>query len=205
MTKLIQLILEDKEKKITGLKKLIEFPEFRQAFTYDCGASAVQAILAFFGIDEREEVLMDELHVDEGRGTNIKFIKSVLENDYNITAKELSHLTIDSLKKLIDKDYPVLMLVQAWPDEKKTSKKEWEEEWEEGHYVIAVGYTDKAIIFEDPSAVVRTYISFDELDKRWHDYDELPNGEEKTYDHWGMIFDSNKKYEYSSKNVTKME
>lgn len=199
--KLTKLILE----KDLKTKKLIEFPEFRQAYVYDCGASAFQCILAFFGIDEREEVLLDKLDVSEDDGTSIDNIKRVAKEEYEIETKELKDLTIDSLKKLLDKDVPVLMLIQAWPDEEKKDIDEWEDEWEEGHYVIAVGYTDKEIIFEDPSMVVRTYIPFNELDKRWHDVDVTPKGKEKILDHWGMIFSKDTDYKYDPMNAVKMD
>lgn len=200
--KLVNLIFEQKKLKA---KKLIEFPEFRQAFVYDCGASAFQCILAFFGIDEREEVLLKKLNVDEDEGTSIENIKKVAKNEYDIETKELKNLTIDSLKKLLDRDKPVLMLIQAWPDEEKKDIDEWEDEWEEGHYVVAIGYTDKEIIFEDPSMVVRTYIPFDELDKRWHDFDVTPKGKEKILDHWGMTFSKDTDYEYDPMNAVKMD
>lgn len=198
----IQKIIEEEKHKII---KIINFPEFRQAYVYDCGASAVQAILAFFGIDEREEIILQQLRTDENSGTSISNIKRVLNNEYNIKTKEFNNLTINSLKKLLNKNIPVLMLIQAWPDEKKKSIEEWENEWEEGHYVIAVGYTDKEIIFEDPSSVVRTYIPFEELDKRWHDSYFLPSGKEKIIDHWGMIFLANTDYKYDEMNVIKMD
>jgi ABC-type bacteriocin/lantibiotic exporter with double-glycine peptidase domain len=201
MKKLIDLILERK----LDVQKLIEFPEFRQAYTYDCGCAAVQAVLAFFGIDEREENLLDSLDVSEDDGTSVKNIEKVLKKKYNIETKQLT-LTIDSLKKLLDQDKPVLMLIQAWPNKEKKDEDDWVEEWNEGHYVIAVGYTDKQIIFEDPSSVVRAYIPFEELDKRWHDFDVTPSGKEKKLDHWGMIFSKDDTdYEYDPMNVIKME
>ncbi len=199
--KLTKLILE----KALETEKLIEFPEFRQAYVYDCGASVFQCILAFFGIDEREEVLLDLLDVSEDDGTSIDNIKRVAKEEYEIETKELKDLTIDLLKKLLDRDVPVLMLVQAWSDEEKEDIDEWEDEWEEGHYVIAVGYTDKEIIFEDPSSVVRTYVPFNELDKRWHDVDVTPSGKEKILDHWGMIFSKDTDYEYDPMNAVKMD
>jgi len=202
MKKLIDLILERK----LDVQKLIEFPEFRQVYAYDCGASAVLCILAFFGIDEREENLLDSLDVSEDDGTSAENIEKVLKKEYGIKTKQLTGLTIDSLKKLLDKDKPVLMLIQAWPDKEKKDEDDWIEEWNEGHYVIAVGYTDKEIIFEDPSSVVRAYIPFEEFDKRWHDSNVTPEGEEKKLDHWGMIFSKDDTdYEYDPMNVVKME
>ncbi len=39
----------------------------------------------------------------------------------------------------------------------------------------------RKIIFEDPSSVVRTHLSYKELKKRWHD-----RAGNKIYKNWGM-------------------
>ncbi len=37
---------------------LLDFPELRQAYDYDCGATALEAILAYYGIEVREELIL---------------------------------------------------------------------------------------------------------------------------------------------------
>ena len=40
------------------------------------------------------------------------------------------------------------------------------------NYVVCIGYSSDRIIFEDPSSYTRTYLSFNELEERWHDRDD---------------------------------
>lgn len=54
----------------------------------------------------------------------------------------------------------------------------------DGHYVTAIGYTKKHIIFEDPSSVNRTYLLFEELNERWHDIDPATN---QVLEHFGIM------------------
>jgi predicted double-glycine peptidase len=46
------------------------------------------------------------------------------------------------------------------------------EEWDSGHWVVAIGYDDDKVYFEDPWIPhARAYLTWDELDDRWHDLD----------------------------------
>jgi predicted double-glycine peptidase len=81
---------------------------------------------------------------------------------------------------------PVILILQAWAE--KTNV-DWENDWIDGHYVVAIGFDEKNIYFEDPSSVLRTYLSFEELKKRWHDADT--NG--KKYINYGIVAQAKKK------------
>ncbi|TSC96214.1 MAG: bacteriocin-processing peptidase [Parcubacteria group bacterium Athens1014_10] len=148
--------------------KIIKFPELRQTYNYDCGANAMQSILAFYGIDINEKTIMDIAGTKKS-GTPIKGLEKVAKK-YNLKFRAES-MTIDKLKKYIDKNIPVILLIQAWIDKKNNQKIDWGENWSDGHYVIAIGYDHKKIYFEDPWSISRTYLSFKELNVRWHDVD----------------------------------
>ena len=77
----------------------------------------------------------------------------------------------------MDKGTPVILLIQAWGDSSTYATDE------NGHYVVAIGYTDDELIVEDPSLrLIRGWIAWDDLEARWHD-----TGLGGTrYDHWGM-------------------
>ena len=38
----------------------LNFPELRQTYNYDCGASALQGVMVYYGVEMREDVLMKE-------------------------------------------------------------------------------------------------------------------------------------------------
>lgn len=192
-----RLMSEHKEKAI----KLIDFPNFRQLSDFDCGSNALSAILAFFDIDVPEGELIKKLNTSEETGTNVTDIVRVAEEEYNLKTYSKVHMSVEELKRLISKGHPVLVLIQAypWPEEPNI---DWENDWKDGHYVIAIGFTEDKFIFEDPSSVKRTYISFGEFEKRWHDFDYLENGNKRLYRHWGMIFiPKEDKREYNTANI----
>jgi len=157
--------------------KLMEFPELRQSYSYDCGASALQGVFFYYGFEPREVDLVKELNVDPEIGAEPADIVRVCKK-YGLRAETRENMTIDDLKKNVDAGVPTLLIVQAWPDKPV----DWEMEYDWGHYVVAIGYDDKRVYFEDPASTVRTWLTYDELNKRWHAYED----QEKKSDHFGI-------------------
>lgn len=58
--------------------KILSFPEFRQTFEYDCGAKASQAVLAYYGFDVSEEILL-EMEETVKTGTSPKDIEKTMK------------------------------------------------------------------------------------------------------------------------------
>jgi len=159
--------------------KILNYPEFRQVFTYDCGANALQTVLVYYGQDVREKTIMKQLGTDPVHGTNVDdMIKGA--KYYGIDAVAKTGMTVEDLKSNIDNGWPTIIALQAYPE--KDPGTDWKKLWSEGHYVVSVAYDDEFIYFEDPSDTKRTFLSYEELDDRWHDQDD--NG--KKYQHWGM-------------------
>ncbi len=167
--------------------KLIEYPEMRQVFRFDCGANSLQSLLAFNGIDMREDDIMKEADTSEEIGTPISGIKKIAKK-YKLTFKE-GTFTIDDLKKHVDNGFPTIMMLQAWADE---DVEDWSKIEDEGHYVTAIGYNDEEekIIFEDPASIKRCWIGYEELDKRWNGWDD----DNKKITHWGIVFTNKTNY-----------
>lgn len=130
---------------------LKKFPNFRQAYEYDCGPTALQTVFAYFGIDEKLEEIIKSAKTTED-GTSVENMKATAEK-YGFTT-ELAEMKIADVKNYLRKKIPVVLLIQAWG---------------EGHYVIAIGYKGSKIIFEDPASIYRTSLSEKELQERWHD------------------------------------
>jgi predicted double-glycine peptidase len=77
--------------------------------------------------------------------------------------------TLEDLKKFIDQGKPIIVIIQAWPDNYPV---DWSNDWKDGHFVVAVGYDDYYVYFMDPSTLGNyTYIPQDEFLERWHDGD----------------------------------
>jgi len=79
---------------------------------------------------------------------------------------KIGKMTASSIKRHIDKRTPVIVLLQAWTDKENVN---WEENWEDGHYAVVIGYNSTKLFFEDPSSVARVYLTLEEFEKRWHD------------------------------------
>lgn len=154
----------------------IELPDVRQETDYSCGASAFQAIAEMYGVGpEDESWYRDALDSDENEGTSPNNIRE-LADQLGLHSIAKSGMTADELKAMLDKRIPVMLLIQAWGDPATYGKDD------NGHYVVAIGYTEDELIVEDPSLrMTRGYIAWEDLDKRWHDV-----GEGQKYDHWGM-------------------
>jgi ABC-type bacteriocin/lantibiotic exporter with double-glycine peptidase domain len=155
--------------------KILNFPEFRQTYEYDCGAKALQAVLEYYGIDVPEGRIIS-LAKTTKRGTSPKSVVNVIKR-YRLKFKD-GQLTVSQIKKYLDKKTPVIILLQAWTEKKKV---DWEKDWADGHYVVAVGYDKNKVYFEDPYSVLRTYLTYKELNKRWHDKEDG-----KEYVHYGI-------------------
>lgn len=160
-----------------SLAKLLPFPLFRQSTPNDCGVTATQMILAWAGIDVRADRLREEVGQTEELGTPPQGIMQALDNHaikYHQGTMSKTHL-----KQAIDRGHPVLLVLQAWPEEVPI---DWSAFSDHGHYAIAIGYDQNGVIFADPSSIHRTFLGFEELEQRWHDVGDA--GEE--YDHFGI-------------------
>ena len=152
---------------LSGSTKLIKVPMTRQATDYTCGAAAVQSVIGYYGEDIRESALAKELHTNSTIGTAYKQIEAFgKRHGYKVAVHKNASLT--DLKKLIDGGTPAICLIQAWPERKV----DYAKDWEDGHYVVAIGYDANNMYFMDPSTLGRyTFIPIDEFLKRWHDTD----------------------------------
>jgi len=173
--------------------RILDFPRLRQTYEYDCGAKALQSVLEYFGIDLREEIILKEAKTSE-KGTPVKQVLKILKK--NKLKYEEGPLTIKEIKKNIRKKRPVILLVQAWTTKKNV---DWKKDWLDGHYVVAIGYDRKRIYFEDPASVLSTYLSTEELEKRWHDMDK----QGRKYINYGIIV-YGKDREFNSKKTIHM-
>ncbi len=145
---------------------LLEFPELRQMFNYDCGASVTQNVLVYYGKEIREDILIHEEKTNSKVGTPLhNIVKEFRHFGLKTIQREM---TLEDVKKFLRGSIPVILLLQAWTEKEKI---DWINDWDDGHYVVAIGYDHEKIYFEDPSSFERTYLTFEELRKRWHDID----------------------------------
>jgi hypothetical protein len=152
--------------------KILDIPKTRQAENWTCGANAVQKICGYYGEDYREMDLVKILKSTPENGTELQpIIDFFVKAKFKIDVKE--HMTIAELKEYIDKDIPVILMIQAWMKNQSECTG-----WSNGHFTVCIGYTRDEVLFADPSLYDIGYIPNEKLLERWHDLDV---GDKKYY------------------------
>jgi predicted double-glycine peptidase len=160
---------------------MIDLPSGRQTFDFDCGAKALQIVMAYYGIDVREDELIKELECDRYGVPVNNLIAAAEENGFQVVAQ--CGTSLETVKQYVDENQPVIVLVQAWA-ERYMALEDWKEDNDDGHYVIVIGHHGYIIVFEDPASFRRTWMTEEEFIARWHDVD--PRTQEKL-DHFAMV------------------
>jgi predicted double-glycine peptidase len=154
-----------------GLSLLEGVPDVRQSTGYTCGASALQAVLAYWGTEEREDRLAARLHSAPKAGTNPLEIVRVAR-EFGLTADLREGLELADLEAALASRTTVIVDLQAWRDR---SDLPWAETWDDGHYMVLLGADRDNLYFEDPVLLgSRGMIPRSEFIDRWHDYEGEP-------------------------------
>jgi hypothetical protein len=174
--------------------KILDFPDSRQSVEFSCGASALQSILLYYGIDRIENKIKKSIGSSPKSGSSITKIKEYIKD--NGLKYASGKMSIEDIKSYINKNIPVLITIQAW----KNKKVDYKKSWKNGHYVVAIGYDGDDIIFDDPSIHSRRgKLSSKELLKRWHDID----GNKKIENYGIAVF--GKKPKFDKDKIIKIE
>jgi uncharacterized protein len=149
---------------------MLPVPDVYQSSQYSCGASVLQAVLAYWGIEVHEDTLVKSLGTTERYGTSPESILQAAKS-YGLRAEIRENLSVADVVSSLADGVPAILDIQAWRDDADMNGKNWETDWEDGHYVIAIGYDQTNIYVEDPSLLgCRGFIPLKELESRWRDY-----------------------------------
>lgn len=151
--------------------KIIDFPTARQDNESSCGSAATQTMLAYYGIDERQDDLSKELKLSKDGVSYTNMINLFHKKGLKTSSGRMNQ---DILKQFLDENIPVIILIQAYKEGK--NKTYTKNSYRDGHFVVVTGYDDTKFIIEDPSLNNKIgYILFSELDVRWHGLGENKN------------------------------
>jgi len=148
---------------IVGEEHFIDVPFYYQVKTYYCGPAALQMVFDYFGenvsqyeIAEVARTVPYVTYTDELRRAahfsdmSTSMGSEIVQNITGYTARKLGYaafemfgMTLDDLKTLINRNFPVILLMRWVPDEPY------------GHYRVAVGYNATHIFLHDPWNNVR--------------------------------------------------
>ena len=146
----------------------LRLPDVRQATGYTCGAAALMAVLAYYGVETREDRLAVEVGADPRAGVSPPAIARVARA-HGLRAEIRERMTVDDLLRMVHAGRPVIIVLQAWSDRPRPA---YASDWEDGHYLVLVGAQGDELIFEDPSLLgSRGVLRRRELEERWHDTD----------------------------------
>lgn len=144
----------------------IDLPMVRQSHNYDCGAAALRSIAQFFGVGpDKEDRFIELCKTTKTEGTHPDDIMRVARA-FGLKVEAYEHLSLQDLFKYITKGIPVICAIQAWGDEEDYPK------MKDGHYVVAIGFDDQFVYFEDPSILkTRGHLTHKKFMNRWYDVD----------------------------------
>ena len=143
-------------------------PDVEQATDYTCSASALQGVLAYYGVALGETTLASELGATPADGAPPDAIARVARAN-GLDASVRDGTTREELAAELAARRPVIVDLQAWADPPRT---QWSDDWDDGHYVVLVAIYGDTFVFEDPSLTgARALLGASELDARWHDAD----------------------------------
>jgi predicted double-glycine peptidase len=160
---------------------MIELHIGRQTFDFDCGAKALQTVMAYYGVDVREDELIKELKTTlEGtRSVNVRLVAK----SHGFKVKSGVGWTLEGIKRYVNAGTPVIVLLQAWADKFMTIE-DWSKGYEYGHYAIVIDNKNEIVVFEDPASFRRTWLAESEFILRWHDRDPKTR---RKLEHFGMV------------------
>jgi len=168
--------------------KAVQFPlhflhtaKHRQSTSHTCGVAAAMVLLNYWtgDADSREDHVAEEMKTDSENGTDPTDIAAFLENR-GLKVETKSQCTFADLEGSIDAGRPALLCLQAW-QEPYSWETDYAQAWDDGHYVIIVGYDPENFYFMDPSTFgFFTYIPRNKLMTRWHDI----SGKGVKYEQW---------------------
>jgi len=136
----------------------IDVPFYYQVKTYYCGPAALQMVFDFYGENVSQFEIADVArtvpyvtYTDELRraahfsNMSTSMGSEMAENITGYTARKLGYaafemwgMTLDELMALIDRDFPIILLMRWIPGEQY------------GHYRVAVGYNETHVFLHDP-------------------------------------------------------
>jgi predicted double-glycine peptidase len=158
----------EQPEKASEIEHLIRIPMVRQPDTYSCGTAAVLSVLAYYGMEIGYEDITKAIKATKEDGADhrniIKFLK-----EKGLEVELYKGMLLSDLQSFIDEGTPVIVVIQAWAKDGRN----YENEWDSGHYAVVVGYDDANVYLMDPSTLGNyAYIPIDEFSKRWHDQDQ---------------------------------
>lgn len=160
---MIKEALWDELQKISAVadRRVLPVPQLRQQTDFSCGASSLQAVLQFYGVDIEEDVLRKRLGTDAKDGTDAADMAALLREE-GVNARALEGLGTAQLVRAVRGGNPVLVCFQKAPLSEV-------HKIENGHWAVVAGVSGNELLFMDPSGTGTVSLSIPQFEARWVD------------------------------------
>jgi predicted double-glycine peptidase len=139
----------------------------RQVTEYSCGASALQSVLSYWGVDVDEEKLMKLMYTSFEEGTYPEdMVRGAKAMGLEAEVKE--NLSIADLRKLTENGDPAIAVGQFWRSA-GASPADVSEGWDSGHWIVVLGVDDEYVYFQDPfMRMSKAFAPHKAFEDHWH-------------------------------------
>jgi len=149
------------------MKRFRLLKQTRQTTEYSCGASALQAVMSYWGKDVDEDELMRLLGTTPEDGTYPEEIVRVARSQ-GFEAELKDHLTLEEVERATAQGEPVIVLGQVWRSQKPVDAP-MTEEWDSGHWFIVLSVDKDYVYFEDPYVRMgKGFVPRQTFEELWH-------------------------------------
>lgn len=150
---------------------MLDFPQTKQASGFTCGPASLESVFSYYGLDINECRLVDELNTTFENGTEYDDIAK-LAKEVGLKA-DVRRMQISDLLNYLNNKIPVIVWAQAWATGKGEKKDlDYSNYYKSGHYMVAIGYNNQGLYFQDPWLTHRGFLTFQEMTERWHGLDK---------------------------------
>ncbi len=164
---------------------ILDCPDILQNNDYTCGVWAGLTVLGYYGISEYADTLAKQMNTNSESGTEMEDIARVLKS-YGLKTN-MRQMTIEELKAFIKNKMPVIVMMQSYNPSGRYQKGNSLNNAEWGHYVTVVGYGGGNIVFKDPDALGKMFLSEKQFLTRWKGIDEYQKREAKILNRYGIV------------------
>ena len=136
----------------------------RQITEYSCGASALQAVLSYWGRELDETAIMKIIGTSEDVGTYPEnIVRGVRALGLQVEARE--NLTLDEVRRF---GHPMIALCQVWRSQRSSTPRP-EDDWDNGHYIVVLGVDEEYVYFQDPYLHMgKAFVTRATFERHWH-------------------------------------
>lgn len=197
-------------------------PLVRQQTNYSCGPAALLSALKYWQVFQgTEQDLYSVLGTLPAEGTHPKKLAEGAKT-FTLNAEFKVGLVLADLQRELANKSTIILDIQAWPDRPEKPKlwpillptffpnawpNSWNDRWDDGHYIVMVGMDDYYIYAMDPSTGgAYTYFPINELNERWHDF-ENEAGKKVEYYHVGILIKGTNpsKLQFETRNLVRLD